>query len=197
MNIDSSQKLEYLYKEYSRLSEKSDELIKDSLNDLRLFGAVSVVIIIWNPIYEAILATNPQFDSALILLLGFFGLLAIMGIVAYLILLKQAYGWYFVHNLQAYELEIKKLLEESENSRIYNFNLGKEESRFIVAVYKTSFKSLALACVAAVNLIPFLILWHSKILYAVIYLTTALFFSVYFFQIFRKIMKQYSDRSYL
>ena len=170
MSTDPEQKIDYLYKEYVRLSEKSDELIKSTFDDFKLYGVVGAIIVIWKPISEVIISTNPRFDASSILFLGFLSLLSIVGIITYLNLLKQAYTWYFVHNLQAYEVELKKALGEAEDSRLFNFNLGKEDPKFITAVYKVSFKFLGVIFASVIIFIPFMVLCFSKFLYAAIYL---------------------------
>jgi hypothetical protein len=197
MSTDPEQKIDYLYKEYVRLSEQSDELIKSTFDDFKLYGVVGAIIVIWKPISEVVISTNPKFDASSILFLGFLSLLLIVGIITYLGLLKQAYTWYFVHNLQAYEVEIKKALGEAEDSRLFNFNLGKEDPKFITAVYKISFKSLGVIFVSVIVFIPFMVLWFSNFLYAAIYLLLSLLGSILYFQTFRKVMKQYSNKSYL
>ncbi|NEQ55255.1 MAG: hypothetical protein F6K11_34895 [Leptolyngbya sp. SIO3F4] len=140
MDEQSNQRLEYLYKEYVRLSNRADELIQNTYDTFKLFGAVSVLVVVWQPISELISSAKSNLDPGLVLFLGFLSLLAILGIIGLLNLLQQSYTWYFVHNLQAYEQEIRKELEEATDSQVFSFNLGKEEKRFITAVYHLSFK---------------------------------------------------------
>ncbi|PSB18331.1 hypothetical protein C7B65_15650 [Phormidesmis priestleyi ULC007] len=197
MSTDSNQKIDYLYKEYTRLSEKCDELIKSTFDDFKLFGAAGAVIVIWKPISDLIAPINSKLDSSSILFLGFLSILAVIDIIGYLFLIKQAYGWYFVYNLQAYEIEIKKFLGEAEDSQLFNFNMGKSEQRFITGVYKTSFRSLLIVFFIVGTLLPFIALCYSKMLYAVIYLLLSLISSITYYQLFRRMMKQFSDKSYL
>lgn len=197
MSTDSSQKIDYLYKEYARLSEKSDELIKSTFDDFKLLGAAGATIVIWKPISDLIAPINSKFDSSSILFLGFLSILLIIGIIGYLGLLKHAYVWYFVHNLQAYETEIKKSLGETEDSQLFNFNIGKSEQKFITAVYKTSFKSLMIVISLVISLLPFIVLCYSKVTYAVIYLLLSLVGSITYLQLFGRVIKQYSGKNYL
>ncbi|NEP56239.1 MAG: hypothetical protein F6K31_04335 [Symploca sp. SIO2G7] len=198
MSTDSSQRLEYLYKEYVRLSDKAEDFIKNTYDDFKMFGAVSAIIVIWKPISELIAPINSRVDSSLILFLGFLSLLTILGIIALLNLLKQSYAWYFVHNLQAYEVEIRKALDEAEGSQIFNFNIAKEEKRFITAVYRLSLRSLVMSFAFAVIAIPSIILCYSNILYAIIYLLISLLgFLIIYLQTFRRMLKQYSGSRYL
>ncbi|NER79304.1 MAG: hypothetical protein F6K42_06910 [Leptolyngbya sp. SIO1D8] len=198
MDVDSNRRLEYLYKEYTRLSDKAEDFINRSYDDFKLFGAVSAIIVIWKPLSEFIVPKNAYLDSSLALFLGFLSLLTVLGLIALLNLLKQSYTWYFVHNLQAFEQEIRKELGEAVDSQVFNFNLAKEEKRFITSVYRLSFKTLVMSFAFAVIFIPSAILFYSKVLYAVIYLLISLLgFLMLYLQIFRKILRQYSDARYL
>ena len=196
MSTDSNQKIDYLYKEYARLSEKSDELIKSILDDFKLFGAAGATIVIWKPISDLIAPINSKLDSSSILFLGFLSILAILGIIGYSNLIKHAYAWYFVYNLQAYEIEMKKLLGE-EDSQLFNFNIGKSEQKFITTIYKTSYKSLMIFVSLVISLLPFIVLCYSNTVYAVIYLLLSLVGSITHLQMFRRVMKQYSSTSYI
>lgn len=198
MSTDSSQRLEYLYKEYVRLSDRAEDFIKNTYDDFKMFGAVSAIIVIWKPIAELIAPINPKIDPSLILFLGFLSLLTVLGIIALLNLVKQSYTWYFVHNLQAYETEIRKALGEAEGSQIFNFNIAKEERRFVTAVYRLSFRAFVISFAFSVIAIPSIILYYSNALYAILYLLISLLgFFVIYLQVFRRMIKQYSDSRYL
>lgn len=198
MGADSNQRLEYLYKEYVRLSDKAEDFIKDTYDDFKMFGAVSALIVIWKPISELIAPINSNVDASLILFLGFLSLLTVLGLIALLNLVKQSYTWYFVHNLQAYETEIRKELGETEGSQIFKFNIAKEEKRFVTAVYRLSLRAFVMAFAFAVIVIPSIILCYSSSLYAILYLLISLIgFLIIYLQIFRKMMRQYSAGRYL
>lgn len=197
MDTEPNPRLEYLYKEYARLSDKAEEVIKSSYDDFKLLGVVGAVIIIWKPVSEVVLPTIPKFDSTLFLLLGFLSLLAVLGLVLFANLIKQSYAWYFVRNLQAYEVEIKKELGEGENSQIFSFNIGKEEARFVTASYRLAFKATLLSGFSVVTLLPFVILCYSNIFYAVLYALTSFLGLTIYLQIFRRMMKQYSNNKLL
>ncbi|MBW4485291.1 MAG: hypothetical protein KME14_22375 [Tildeniella torsiva UHER 1998/13D] len=197
MDAEPNPRLEYLYKEYARLSDRAEEVIKSAYDDFKLFGVVGAVIIIWKPVSEVILPTIPKFDSTLFLLLGFLSLLAVLGLILFSNLIKQSYAWHFVHNLQAYELEIKKELGEGENSQIFSFNMGKEGARFITASYRLSFKATLLSGFSVVTLLPFVILCYSNIFYAILYASISFFGLMVYLQIFGRIMKQYSNNKFL
>jgi hypothetical protein len=197
MDATSNQRLEYLYKEYVRLNDKADDLISSTYDDFKLLGVVGAVIIVWKPISEIILPTIPRLDSSLFLFLGFLSLLIILGLIALVNLIKQSYTWYFVYNLQAYELEIKKELDEAKNSQIFNFNLGKEETKFIIASYRLAFRTFVFAMAAFITLVPFVILCYSSVVYAVLYLSISLIGFIVYLQIFKRVLKQYSSNQFL
>lgn len=196
MEERSNARLEYLYKEYARLSDRAEEFIKSTIDDFKLFGAVGVIIIIWKPTSEMIFAGNPNVDSSLVLFIGFLSLYLILGIIGLLNLFKMSYVWHFVHNLKAYEMEIKKELNEAESSQIFNFNTGKEEARFVTS-YRLTYRAFALSMVCAAILLPFIILCYSNIRYAGLYLLLSV--SGYFFiyvQVFRRMIRQYTNKNY-
>ncbi len=154
-------------------------------------------IVIWKPISDLAISTNLKFDGSLLLFWGFLSLLAIIGVISSLNLMRQAYAWHFVHNLKAYEVEIKKLLGEAEDSWLFNFNAGKEDSRYITATYKISYKFFAFVFGSFAILMPFIVLCYSNFLYAVIYLLLSLLGLILYLQAFRKVFRQYSSKSYL
>ncbi|MBF2050714.1 MAG: hypothetical protein EDM05_60500 [Leptolyngbya sp. IPPAS B-1204] len=197
MDATPNQRLEYLYKEYVRLNDKAEDLINSTYDDFKSLGVVGAVIIVWKPIPEIILPTIPKLDSSLFLFLVFLSLLIILGLVALSNLIKQSYSWYFVYNLQAYEVEIKKELREAEDSRIFNFNLGKGETRFIIASYRLTFRTFVLSFASFITFVPFVILCYSSVFYAVLYLSISLIGFLAYLQIFKRVLKQYSSNNFL
>ncbi|MBW4512396.1 MAG: hypothetical protein KME64_38770 [Scytonematopsis contorta HA4267-MV1] len=194
--MDSNQRIDYLYKEYTRLSEKAEEQIKSTYDDFKLLGVFGVFIVIWKPISDLIASTNAKVDSSTILFLGFFSVLIISGMIGFLDLIKQFYAWYIVYNLQAYEVEIKKELDEAENSQIFNFNLGKKEEKFIALTYRGAYRLLVITFEFGITIIPFLVLYHSSVLYAVIYLLISLSGFIIYSLMFQKMMKRYFNIKY-
>jgi len=197
MDAVSNQRLEYLYKEYVRLSDKAEDLIKSTSDDFKSLGVIGAVVVIWKPISEIILPVSLKLDSSLFLFLGFLSLLTILGLIALANVMKHAYAWYFIHNLQAYEIEIRRELGEAEDSQIFNFNIGKEETRFVTASYRLTFRTFLMAFSTIITLIPFIILCYSNIFYAALYLAISLLGFTIYSQIFRKMIKQYSNNKFL
>lgn len=197
MDAEPNQRLEYIYKEYVRLSDKAEDFIKSTSDDFKLLGVVGAVIIIWKPVSEVILPTSPKLGSSLFLFLGFLSLLTILGLVALSNLIKQSYSWYFVHNLQAYEVEIRKELGEVEESQIFHFNIGKEEAKFVIASYRLSYRTFVMAFATVITFLPFIILCYSNLFYALLYLSISLLGFTLYLQIFRRMIKQYSNNKLL
>lgn len=197
MDLESGQRLEYLYKEYVRLNEKAEDLIKSTYDDFKLLGVAGAVVVIWKPISELALPASPRLNSSLFLFLGFLSLLTVLGLIALSNLIKQSYVWYFVHNLQAYEIEIKKELGEVEDSRVFNFNIGKEETKFVIASYRLAVRTFTISFTVIATLLPFIILCYSNVFYALLYLLISIFSFVIYLQIFRRMMKQYSNQRLL
>lgn len=194
--ISPEQKLEYLYREYVRLNEKAEDYIKESFNDFKLFGAVGAVAVLWKPISDAIVASFPAFSPDVILFFGFVCFYVVFGLICSLALLRHAYGWYFIYNLRAYELRIKQMLQEPDGSQIFNFNLGKEEPRFITPVYRISFRLMIVAFSFSTTVLPFLIIFQSSIRLALLYLAMAVVGAFTYLLCFKRMMRQYSTQNY-
>lgn len=191
MSIQSDQRLEYLYKEYVRLSDNAEAFIKSTLDDFKLFGVVGAIIVIWKPISELILSANSKLDPALVLFLGFLSLLTILGVIALFNIYKQSYAWYLIYNLQLYEVEIRKEIGEAEDSKVFNFNISKQRSKFSKA-YRLTFRAFVFLFALAIVAIPFLVLCYSNILYAGSYLLISLLGSLLIYtQVYRKMIRLY------
>ncbi len=48
--MDSTQRMDYLYEEYTRLNEKVEEYIKHTYEDFKFLGVIGAVVILWKPI---------------------------------------------------------------------------------------------------------------------------------------------------
>lgn len=192
MTSEENSRLEYLYQEYKRLSDKCEDFINSTYDDFKLLGATGAVVIVWKPISEAILPTSSTLNSGLLTFLGFLSLLTIMGLIALVNLIKQSYAWYFVHHLQAYEREIRAVLGEAETSQIFSFNLDKAKPKFITASYRLAYRTFAITFTAIVTLLPCVVLLQVNRLYAFFYGAITLLGFTLYLQIFRRVMKQYS-----
>jgi hypothetical protein len=80
--------LEYLYKEYVRLSGTYEASIKSSFDDIKLLGAIAVLLA-WKPISDSKLLGS-EGSSDLLLLMGFVAILVIVAVLAVRELTKQS-----------------------------------------------------------------------------------------------------------
>lgn len=166
--MDSNSRLEYLYKEYVRLNEKAEEYIKSAFEDLKLMGVIGATIALWKPIVDVIVLANPKIDHSGILFLGFLSLLLVVAIIGFWNLIKQSFIIFFVDNLQGYEEEIRKELNEADYSRVFNFNLEKETK--LIESYRITFAAFIIIFAIATTFIPFIILFYINSYYAFIYI---------------------------
>ena len=113
-----SQKVEYLYKEYVRLSERCTSYVQSSFDDIRLYGAIGGVLA-WTPI-----ANLKLFDvesQPLIMFLGFLGILVIFIILGIYNAIKQSLVVYYLRELRPYEIELKTHLN-IEDQHIFKWS---------------------------------------------------------------------------
>ncbi|MEH2364054.1 hypothetical protein [Nostoc sp.] len=187
--MDSNSRLEYLYKEYVRLSEKAEEYIKSAFEDLKLMGVIGATIALWKPIVDVIVLANPKIDRSGILFLGFLSLLLVVAIIGFWNLIKQSFIIFFADNLQGYEEEIRKELNEVDDSRVFNLNIEKETK--LIESYRTTFAAFIMVFAIATTFIPFIILLYTNIYYALVYITLSLIIFVFYFQVLKKSTRKY------
>jgi len=96
--------VEYIYKEYVRLSERCVSYVQSSFDDIKLFGA-SGLVFVWKPIVDTRFfdGTNKSF----FLFCGFLTILLVVIILGIFSLLKQSLVIYYLKHLRAYEAEIR------------------------------------------------------------------------------------------
>ena len=99
--------LEYVYKEYVRLSERCASYVQSSFDDIKLFG-VGGLAFAWKPIVDYLKPdqTDKSGQSRL-LFYGFLTILLVIIILAIFNLLKQSLIIYYLKHLRAYETEIR------------------------------------------------------------------------------------------
>ena len=102
--------LEYVYKEYVRLSERCASYVQSSFDDIKLFG-VGGLAFAWKPIVDYLKPLKPeQADTtpqSLLLFYGFLTILLVVIIFGIFNLLKQSLVIYYLRHLRAYETEIR------------------------------------------------------------------------------------------
>ena len=191
--MDSNQRIEYLYKEYARLSEKVEENIKGSFDDFKLLGAASASIIVWKPIADLITQVNPKVNYSGLLFLGFLSLLLVFALIGFTSLVRTAYIFSIVSSLLSFEEEIRKELKEGEHSQVFKVNLERNTKKFSTA-YGLTYGITLIILIFAVTIIPFAVLCYFNVLYAVIYLLLALLVCIIYVQVARKLTRIFFDK---
>ena len=193
--MDSTQRMDYLYKEYTRLNEKVEEHIKHSYDDFKFLGAIGATIVLWKPIADVITLANPKMNYSNLLFLGFLSLLLTVAIIGFMNLVKQSYVLFCVSNLQGYEREIRRTLDEVGDAQVFCLNLEKE-TKFI-KTFRLTFGAFAAISALAITCIPFVVLLNSNVLHALIYLLMAIIVFTSYFQVLRRMVKQYFNKANL
>ena len=191
--MDSNQRIEYLYKEYARLSEKVEENIKGSFDDFKLLGAASASIIVWKPIADLITQVNPKVNYSGLLFLGFLSLLLVFALIGFTSLIRTAYMFSIVSSLLSFEEEIRKELNEGEHSQVFKVNLERNTKKFSTA-YGLTYGITLIILIFALTIIPFVVLCYFNVLYAVIYLLLALLVCIIYVQVARKLTRIFFDK---
>jgi len=190
--MSSEQRLDYIYKEYVRLSEKSEEYIKSAFDDLKLMGVIGATIALWKPIVDFIVLANSEIDYSGLLFLGFLSLLLVIAIIGFWNLIKQSFIIFFADNLQGYEAEIRKELNERQGSRVFNLNLEKETK--LIHSYRVTFTAFLAIFALTTTVIPFLILSSFNVAYSLIYLSLSLTIFGIYSQVLKKSSRRYLDQ---
>jgi hypothetical protein len=102
-------RLDYLYREYVRLSASVEKLAETSFQDFGLLASVGAVAA-WPPLVGWLTNSGGP-STGLILFVGFSVILLIVAIIATRDLLKQSLILYLGKQLQSYEIELKGILD--------------------------------------------------------------------------------------
>lgn len=191
-SMNAEQRLDYLYKEYVRLSEQAEEYIRSAFEDFKLMGVISATIALWKPIVDVIVLANPKIDYSGLLFIGFLSLLLVIAAIGFWNLIKQSFIIFFADNLQGYEEEIKKELSEIQDSRVFSLNIEKELK--LLSSYRITFAAFLAIFGLATTIIPFLILISFKVSYAVIYLLLSLTLFTLYFRVLKKSTRRFLER---
>ncbi len=187
--MDSNQRLDYLYKEYVRLNQQAEEYIKSAFEDFKLMGVIGATIALWKPVVDIIVLANPKINYSGLLFIGFLSLLLVIATIGFWNLIKQSFIIFFADNLQGYEEEIRRELNEMNNSRVFNLNLEKESK--LIDSYRITFIAFVAIFSLATTIIPSIILLLFDLPYAAIYLLTAITIFTVYFQVLKKSTKRY------
>ncbi len=187
--MDSNQRLDYLYKEYVRLNQQAEEYIKSAFEDFKLMGVIGATIALWKPVVDVIVLANPKINYSGLLFIGFLTLLLIVATIGFWNLIKQSFIIFFADNLQGYEEEIRRELNEMNNSRVFNFNLEKEGK--LIESYRVTFTAFVAIFSLTTTIIPSVILLLFDLGFAVIYLLTSIILFTVYLQVLKKSTKRY------
>ncbi|MBD2233224.1 hypothetical protein [Phormidium tenue] len=187
--MEPEQRLDYLYKEYVRLSQQAEEYIQSAFEDLKLMGVIGATIALWKPIVDFIVLAKPEFDASGLLFLGFLCLLLIIAIIGFWNLIKQSFIIFFADNLQSYEEEIRKELSVTEGSGVFGLNLEKEAK--LLQSYRSTFAAFLSVFALATTFIPFLILISLSVTYALIYLALSFVLFGTYFRVLKKSTRRF------
>ena len=187
--MDSNQRLDYLYKEYVRLNQQAEEYIKSAFEDFKLMGVIGATIALWKPVVDIIVLANPKINYSGLLFIGFLTLLLIVATIGFWNLIKQSFIIFFADNLQGYEEEIRRELNEMNNSRVFNFNLEKEGK--LIESYRVTFTAFVAIFSLTTTIIPSVILLLFDLGFAVIYLLTSITLFTVYLQVLKKSTKRY------
>lgn len=187
--MDSNQRLDYLYKEYVRLNQQAEEYIKSAFEDFKLMGVIGATIALWKPVVDFIVLANPKINYSGLLFIGFLSLLLVVATIGFWNLIKQSFIIFFADNLQGYEEEIRRELNEMNNSRVFNLNLEKEGK--LIDSYRVTFTAFVAIFSLATTLVPSIILLLFDIPFAVIYLLTSITLFTIYWQVLKKSTKRY------
>lgn len=170
-NTDSKESLDYLYKEYTRLSDRCDSYAQSAFEDIKLYGAIAVLLA-WKPIADAITVRGYEDIGSGFLLFGFIGILLIVGIIAVRDLLKQSVIKFYFLQLSDYEAEIRKALNHEGNAFRVADNWSEYNKRIYLKVFSRFFVIFSLLSIAYPCLILATQATHKH--YALIYLAVGL-----------------------
>lgn len=146
--------LEYLYKEYVRLSERCASYVQSSFDDIKLYGASSLVFA-WKPIAESGLISSA--NKSLTLLLGFLAILILVIMLAIFNLLKQSLVIYYLRHLRAYEAMLRADLGLADEMV---FHWSESYSKWRKKVVEKVFVHLLVVLSLIVILFPIVFLWR-------------------------------------
>jgi hypothetical protein len=171
-------RLDFLSKEYIRLSERCVSYVDSSLGDIKLFGIIGSVISL-----PAI--TNKLFDNNIkIVFYGFLTIFTIFIVLSVYVLIKQVLVVYYLDKLALYEEEIRKLINDDNNIFEWARSYKTLRQRKVANIYS----HLLLVTLLVLVVFPLIVLFESKDgeIFAWIYLGVSVFYTIIFISAFRK-----------
>ena len=171
-------RLDFLNKEYIRLSERCVSYVNSSFGDIKLFGILGSVISLPS-------ITNKWFDNnTYIVFHGFLTILTIFILLNIYVLIKQVLVVYYLDKLALYEEEIRKLINDKNNIFEWAKSYKTLRQRKVANVYS----HLLLVTFLVLVVFPLIVLFRSKDgeMFAWIYLGVSVLYTAIFISAFRK-----------
>ncbi len=171
-------RLDFLNKEYIRLSERCVSYVNSSFSDIKLFGIVGSVISL-----PAI--TNKLFDNnTKVVFYGFLTILTIFIVLNVYVLIKQVLVVYYLDKLALYEEEIRKLINDENNVFEWARSYKILRQQKVANIYSHLLSVIFLVLVV----FPLIVLFRSKDgeIFAWIYLGVAVLYTTIFISALRK-----------
>ena len=171
-------RLDFLSKEYKRLSERCVSYVDSSLGDIKLFGIIGSVISL-----PAI--TNKLFDNnTKIVFYGFLTIFTIFIVLSVYVLIKQVLVVYYLDKLALYEEEIRKLINDENNIFEWARSYKTLRQRKVANIYS----HLLLVTLLVLVVFPLIVLFGSKDgeIFGWIYLGVSVIYVTIFISAFRK-----------
>jgi len=161
---ESGTSVEYLYKEYVRLSERCVSYVQSSFDDIKLFGA-SGLVFAWKPVVDSPLV--PPANRALVLFYGFLAILLVVIILAIFNLLRQSLVIYYLRHVREYEATLKATLGFPGEAI---FHWSDSYSRWRTTIVERVFVRLLMVVFGTIIVFPTIVLaLQEPQLYAMIY----------------------------
>ena len=171
--LSETERIDVLYKEYSRLHERLDELMDGSLNDFKLLGFVWPVITGTAAIVgqKGVTLFGPV-DTGFLSFVIFMVMLLIIGIIAFRDFLKVSLINYQLYLIRSYESEISLLLDNQTRT----FSNIKVWSAKFMTPHLRLYTFFTLSTVVTIATVPTVILYlvNPSSYYWVVYLLSAI-----------------------
>ncbi|MCB0713069.1 MAG: hypothetical protein KDD67_12125 [Ignavibacteriae bacterium] len=171
--LSETERIDVLYKEYSRLHERLDELMDGSLNDFKLLGFVWPVITGTAAIVgqKGVTLFGPV-DTGFLSFVIFMVMLLIIGIIAFRDFLKVSLINYQLYLIRSYESEISLLLDNQTRT----FSNIKVWSEKFMTPHLRLYTFFTLITVVTIATVPTVILYlvNPSSYYWVVYLLSAI-----------------------
>lgn len=174
-----ARRLDYLYRDYVRLGDAIDSHLRSSFDDIKLLGAIGVLLA-WPPIAKSDLFSDGSAEPTL--LIGFLGILLIVGILGVRDLMKQSVIRFYLRQLSFLEEELRDELGSELKAFRHAENWPVWEREIQVPIIK-QFRQLFIVLLA---IFPNVVLaWQGEAWYVAVYTLTFVFVTFVSLRAFR------------